>query len=121
MKYLITENKLNDVILKFLDYYIEPDYSWGPELHDFYREDVEKYGSYDFIINDRLGYVYYDGKNMPIKNLLEVRPFVYEKLDGLFGNKWEPIFIKWFEKNSGLKVKEFERYDPTWTPRIMGN
>jgi hypothetical protein len=29
----------------------------------------------------------------------------------LFGNMWEPIFIEWFEKNSGLKVKIFDRYD----------
>lgn len=119
MKYLITESKAKEVILKFLDYYIEPDYSWGPELHDFYREDVEKYGSYDFLINDSLAYSYWDGNHN--NKLLEVMPWVYNKLDGLFGDMWEPIFIEWFEKNSGLKVKNFERYDSDWTPRIMGN
>lgn len=110
MKYLITENKLNDVILKFLDFHIEPDYSWGPELHEFYRDDVKRHGYYDFVINDRLAYSYWDRDNDG--NLLEVMPWVYDKLDGLFGNMWEPIFIKWFEKNSGLKVGTFERYDP---------
>jgi len=115
MKYLITENKLNDVILKFLDFHIEPDYSWGPHLHDFYREDVERHGNYDFVINDRLAYSYWDDK------LLEIMPWVYDKLDGLFGNMWEPIFIEWFEKNSGLKVKTFDRYEPDWAPNVVGN
>ena len=54
MKVIITENRAEQVILKYLDKYIEPDYSWGPELHDFYKEDIERYGSYDFVINDLL-------------------------------------------------------------------
>lgn len=119
MKYLITESKAKEVILKYLDYYIEPDYSWGPELHDFYREDVEKHGSYDFVINDRLAYSYWDENHN--NKLLEVRPWVYNKLDDLFGDMWEPIFIEWFEKNSGLKVKDFERYDPDWVPKRVNN
>jgi hypothetical protein len=61
MKYIITESKAKDIILKYLDVNIEPDYSWGPELHDFYREDVERHGNYDFVINDRLAYSYWDG------------------------------------------------------------
>lgn len=109
MKYLITENQAEKVILNFLDRHIEPDYSWGPELHDFYREDVERYGSYDFVINDLTSYRYSledDGKGR-----LEVMPRVYEQLDGLFGDMWEDLFIDWFEKNSGLKVDKFDRYN----------
>ena len=109
MKYLITENQAEKVILKYLDRFIEPDYSWGPELHDFYREDVKIHGSYDFLINDHLGYSYWDGDGND--KLLEVMPWVYEQLDGLFGNMWEGLFIDWFEKNSGLKVKRFDKYD----------
>jgi len=119
MKYLITESKLKDVIEKFLDFHIEPDYSWGPHLHDFYREDVERHGNYDFVINDRLAYSYWDGNGND--KFLEVMPWVYEKLDGFFGNMWKPIFIEWFEKNSGLKVRYFERYEPDWTPNVVEN
>ena len=119
MKYLITESKAKEVILKYLDYYIEPDYGWGPELHDFYREDVERHGSYDFVINDRLAYSYWDGNYND--KFLEMMPWVYDKLDGLFGDMWEPIFIEWFEKNSGLKVKYFDRYDPDWVPKRVNN
>jgi len=109
MKYIITESKAQDVILKYLDVYIEPDYSWGTKLHSFYRKDVKEHGSYDFVINDRLGYSYWDGNDN--HKLLEVMPWVYEQLDGLFGDMWEPIFIKWFEKNSGLKIGNFVRYE----------
>jgi hypothetical protein len=108
MKYIITESKAEDVILKYLDRYIEPDYSWGPELHSFYRKDVKQHGSYDFVINDRLAYSYWDGVGND--KLLEVMPWVYEQLDGLFGDMWKPIFIKWFEKNSGLKIRHFDKY-----------
>jgi len=30
---------------------------------------------------------------------------IYGKLMGLFGDIWKDIFINWFEKNTGLKVK----------------
>ena len=109
MKYIITESRANDVILKYLDRYIEPDYSWGPELHDFYREDVERHGNYDFVINDLLSYSYWledDGFGR-----LEVMPKVYDELDALFGNMWEDLFVEWFEKNSGLKVDRFDKYE----------
>jgi hypothetical protein len=109
MKYIITESKAKDIILKYLDVNIEPDYSWGPELHDFYREDVERHGNYDFVINDRLAYSYWDGDG--IHKHLEIMPWVYEQLDGLFGGLWEDLFINWFEKNSGLKVDNFVRYE----------
>jgi hypothetical protein len=107
MKVIITENRAEQVILKYLDRYIEPDYSWGPELHDFYKEDIERYGSYDFVIDDTLSYSYwleddYTGR-------LDVTPRVYNELDGLFGNMWEDLFVEWFEKNSGLKVDVFNR------------
>jgi hypothetical protein len=107
MKLIITENRAEQVILKYLDQYIEPDYSWGPELHDFYKEDIERYGSYDFVINDTLAYSYwleddYTGR-------LDVKPRVYNELDGLFGNMWEDLFVEWFEKNSGLKVDVYNR------------
>jgi len=109
MRFIITENKAKDVILKYLDRYIEPDYSWGPELYDFYREDVERHGNYDFVIDDNLAYTYWDGKDN--HKLLEVMPLVYEQLDALFGNMWEDLFVEWFEKNSGLTVNTFDRYE----------
>ena len=108
MKVVINKSKIHDIILKYLDDNFYPDYNWGPELHKFYREDVKRHGSYDFVVNDVLAYSYWDGNGN--NKLLEVMPLIYEQLDGLFGGFWEPIFIKWFEKNSGLPVVNFDRY-----------
>jgi hypothetical protein len=31
---------------------------------------------------------------------------VAQRLDSTFGEIWKPIFKKWFEKNTGLKVTQ---------------
>ena len=103
MKIIISENKVNQIIRKYLDDDFYPDYNWGPELHDFYKKDVKRYGSYEFQINDETAYVYYNTKT------LEIYPWLDEKLTSLFGNKWLPVFKEWFEENSGLKVKKIEK------------
>jgi hypothetical protein len=89
---------LDEIIYNFLedDYY--PDYNWGPELFDFYKNDVEEYGSATFYINDSEGYVYYDD------GTLEIMPWVCEKLNEYFNDSWYPTFKGWFEENSGLVV-----------------
>jgi hypothetical protein len=28
-----------------------------------------------------------------------------EKLDGLFGDNWKPVFKEWFKENFGLEIK----------------
>ena len=91
-------NKLNKIIYNFLKDEYYPDYDWGPELFDFYREDVEKYGSITFYINDSEAYNYYDD------GTLEIMPWVCERLDSWFNNAWYSVFKYWFEENSGLKV-----------------
>jgi hypothetical protein len=37
---------------------------------------------------------------------LVIEKWLVDKLSTLFGNFWQPVFKKWFEENSGLKVKE---------------
>ena len=107
MKVIITESRLEGLIIEYLDDTCYPDYTWGPELHDFYRENIKRFGGYDFEINDEVGYSYYDNEDYD-KTLIIVE-WLSEKLTSLFGNKWGSVFIKWFEKNSGLKVKEIEK------------
>jgi len=89
---------LDKIIYDFLEEEYYPDYNWGPELFDFYREDVEKYGSVNFYINDNEEYTYYDD------GTLEIMPWVCERLDSWFNNTWYSVFKYWFEENSGLKV-----------------
>lgn len=109
MKYVIPESKINQIIYDFIKDRYYPDYNWGPELHDFYRKDVKKHGAYDFMVNDKLAYRYYgeyDGYDYLY--LLEVEEWVANELSSIFNDLWIPMFIKWFEDNSGLKVKDFE-------------
>ncbi len=91
-------SQMDKIIYDFLKDEYYPDYNWGPELFDFYREDVKEYGSIAFYINDSEGYIYYDD------GTLEVLPWVCERLDSWFNDSWQPVFKKWFEEHSGLKV-----------------
>jgi len=89
---------LDEIIYDFLKDDFYPDYDWGPELFDFYKNDVEEYGAISFYINDSEGYVYYDG------GTLEIMPWVCEKLNEYFNDSWYSVFKGWFEENSGLVV-----------------
>ena len=111
MKYLITESKINQIILDYLNNNCAPDdkSGWGPKLHrDKYKRAVKKYGGYEFYYNNVLAYVYFSY----LKNdRMEIRLEVYEwfddqKLSPFFGDLWKPIFKKWFEDNTGLKVEK---------------
>jgi hypothetical protein len=107
MKVLITEDRLEKVITDYLDDFYYPDYGWGPELHDFYREDIDLYGGYEFEVNDEVAYSYYDSGGYT-KTLI-ISKWLTAKLTSLFAHMWEPVFIKWFEDNSGLKVESIEK------------
>jgi len=91
-------SNLENIIYSFLQDDFYPDYNWGPELFDFYREDVEEHGMIPFYINDSEGYVYYDD------GTLEIMPWVCKKLDEYFNGSWYSVFKDWFEENSGLNV-----------------
>lgn len=104
MKVVITESRLDKVITDYLNDSFYPDYNWGPELHDFYRKDVKKHGGYEFEINDVVAYSYYNDDEYT--KALIIEEWLVDKLSTLFGNFWQPIFKKWFEENSGLKVKQ---------------
>ena len=102
MKYIISESKLHSLIYDYLTSSFQPDYDWGPELHDFYRKDIAEYGYYDFMIDDGSAFDYVGETKS-----LRVKPWVYERLDYLFGNIWKSVFVEWFKDNSGLPVSNF--------------
>ena len=112
MKIIITESKINDAILKYIVGRATPDYAWGPHLHDFYRKDVDEYGSHTFTVNDKNAYTYlgeYDGYDYLYT--LEMSEWLYNELTSLFRDKWYPVFKKWFEENTGLEIREFGNMD----------
>ena len=113
MKYLISESKINKVILDYISDEFTPskDKYWGPELHkDHYKDHIDLHDALGFGLGsyESLMFAYYgewDGYDYLYR--LSLEPFVADKLTSLFGDLWKPIFIKWFEHNTGLEVKEF--------------
>jgi hypothetical protein len=114
---------LNEFIYQYLKEEYYPDYNWGPELHDFYRNDVNEHGSYDFEVNDLFAYAYlgeWDGYDYLYA--LVITKWVNNGLTLLFGNKWIPVFKRWFEDNSGLEVRDIDlegRYFDTLTEQTL--
>lgn len=123
MKIIISENRVNQVIRKYLDDTFTPDYGWNENTrHGSYREDVDKYGDIVFFLNHRDSYIYY-GCNAGagpedkffesygyLNNykcpLLSIYPYASGTLTSLFGDRWLPIFKEWFEENTGLEVTQ---------------
>jgi hypothetical protein len=105
----LNDEELDELIYKHLTEEYHPDYDWGPELYDFYKEDVRIHGSYEFPINDRIGYAYlgeWDGYDY--LHTLMIAEWLTNELTSLFGDKWIPVFKQWFEDNSGLEVREID-------------
>lgn len=105
----LNDEEINDFIYQYLTEGFYPDYNWGPELHDFYRKEIEQYGIYDFLINDAPAYAYlgeWDGYDYLYT--LSITKWVINELTTIFGDKWIPVFKKWFEDNSGLEVREMD-------------
>ena len=123
MKVIISENRIDKVIRKYLDDTYYPDYGWNENTrHGSYQEDVDRYGDVVFFINDVDSYIYY-GCNANagpedeffagyghLHNykcpLLLIYPRVGQELTSLFGDKWKPVFKEWFEEKSGLHVAQ---------------
>jgi len=123
MKVLITENKFENLVIRYLDDMYYPDYGfYENDRTGTYQDYVDKFGDLCFFINDVESYFYYgcnagNGKEdklfAPYGSLfnykcplLSISPPVSQRLREMFGNKWKPIFKKWFEHNTGLKVEE---------------
>ena len=94
----LNDKEMEDLIIDHLNGKFYPDYNWGSDLKDFYRYEVDKYGSYEFTINDEMAYSYDRSKK------LRILPLVVKPLTKIFGDSWVPVFKKWFEVNSGLDV-----------------
>jgi hypothetical protein len=123
MKVVITEGRLESLIIDYLDEVFTPDYGWHNNTrHGSYQDDVDRYGDVVFFINDTDSYIYYgcnanagpeDEFFAPYGHLhnhkcplLSIYPRVSEKLTSLFGDKWKLVFKEWFEENTGLEVAQ---------------
>lgn len=115
MRYLLTENKLNELnkyIYDFIDgmfdtdtiYYGHPENDYGGE--DKYRCLFFKYSDSE----DEDVFRWYDKeywnddteKGLELKSespIISVEEPFNSKLDNLFGELWKPVFLKWFNQN----------------------
>jgi hypothetical protein len=123
MRYIITESKLEQTIINYLDELFEIDNinSFNPyEYNDETDEEYDDYTRVQFYIGD-----YEDGDNDIFKWYdcdyfdedsdpknrcpLVVIDHPYDKtLLAYFGDKWEEPFKKWFTENFDLPVKTVE-------------
>ena len=92
----ITESQLDNLIIKFFDEDYYPDYGW--EDASFYEKELELYEDYNFYVNDNLAYTYFDDGSM------EINKWLIDDLNSRFGDRWKPLFKRWFENNTGLSV-----------------
>lgn len=110
MKFVITENKIKNLIINYLKDNFTPDYGW--EL-DFYKKEVEKWGYVPFFINDYESFIYFDEteKNAVTKGKIKHKTLIIHshlssKLNNFFGSGiWVDPFVEWFEKNTELEVE----------------
>jgi hypothetical protein len=125
MKYIITESKLEEIIVNYLNkMYNVNDINWkypleNDEETDNWEEDPNKLYFYkgDDEYDDRI-FLWYDKEYWNVERSDNARNY-YEKspaldfenrndliiLNGYFGDKWVPVFKKWFEDNFGVPVK----------------
>lgn len=115
MKYILTENKLNQTIYKFIDEMFNTD-------HINYLHPEDEYGNEDpnrclFYFNNYLdddsvfrwyGKGYWDDDwevwekriNLIAKSpIISVEEQFSDELDNFFGELWKPVFLKWFNEN----------------------
>ena len=123
MKVVITEGRLESLIIDYLDDVFTPDYGWHNNTrHGSYQDNLDEYGDIVFFLNNMDSYIYY-GCNANagpedeffagyghLHNykcpLLSIYPRASEELTRMFGDRWLPVFKKWFENNTGLEVTQ---------------
>jgi hypothetical protein len=124
MKYIISESKLNDFILKYIEEIFpvhEINYTEGYD--DDGNPDDSSYifyfGDYDSDEGDETIFRWYDkdywiGSGPLVPSRIEEFPMLYfegsdvkNNLDTLFGEHWKPVFRKWFQDSFSLPINKF--------------
>jgi hypothetical protein len=104
-----TEKEIDEMITCYLDQNLYPDYNW--ERKDYYIEELENHGVVDFFVNDELLYCYYLDYEEREPFTIQLEKDLSKRLYKIFDDKWVKPFVKWFEYNTGLKVKEMSLFD----------
>jgi len=127
MKYIITESKLEEIIVNYLnkmydvnniDLFHPMAYDDDEEWEDentiiFYETDDVDSEDYDNECFTRYDCDYFDSndENSKYCPIVSVDDKYIRILDGYFADKWVPVFKKWFEYHFHLPVKTIKTVD----------
>ena len=104
---------LDEFIYQYLTENLSPEYDWGPENKSEkqrFKRNLKSYGIQNFFVDyDKDAYSYFgEWDGYDYLYLLSINRWVVNELTSLFGDKWIPVFKRWFEYNSGLEVREVD-------------
>ena len=124
MKYIITENRLNNLVVKFLEHmfkdkiYNESGFNYDIDAYDenlimFYDDDYKNNIEYEPLFEYIFKEYYEELDPETINNWAEKAPLIeiirnelVETLNSTFGRgEWKPGFKIWFERTFELPVK----------------
>ena len=108
----IDDEDLDEFIYQYLTDNLSPNHDWGPENYSVkqqFKRNLKSYGIQNFYIDDVDAYSYFgEWDGYDYLSLLVINKWLIKELTSLFGDKWIPTFKRWFEDNSGLKVREID-------------
>lgn len=129
MKFIISENRVYDYILKYINSKYEPDkINWSYAFDDdgnetdigavFYLndfnddDDLFRWYSKEYWLSDDFS----NESQEKIERYVQESPTLmfysdddYDNFENLFGNRWKPVFSKWFEDKFGFPVKTIKK------------
>lgn len=132
MIYIITEQqdkRLKKIIFHFLDIHLRPWGGWKPETYA--RQLANRMSDDELFLDleepeedelDEYEHIFYSGCENPNYNYTRkgdcpeavIPNNIFDLLDDTFGKKmWQPHFLEWFEKNSGLPIVAVRKFE--WT------
>jgi hypothetical protein len=109
----IADEDLDEFIYQYLTENLSPENDWGPEntpQKQQFKRNLKSYGIQNFYVDyDKDAYSYFgEWDGYDYLYLLSINRWVVNELTSLFGDKWIPVFKRWFEYNSGLEVREVD-------------
>jgi uncharacterized protein YfeS len=109
----IDDEDLDGFIYQYLTDNLSPNHDWGPKntpQKQQFKRNLKSYGIQSFYVDyDTDAYSYFgEWDGYDYLYLLSIHRWVVNELTSLFGDKWIPVFKRWFEYNSGLEVREID-------------
>ena len=121
MRFVISENRLNDIILNFINNYYDVDEIHSNPFHDEDgnpTNDAIEYYLGDWGDGEEVFRLYNESywtnpddfrkKLSPIL-MIENEDFI-SHLNSMFQDKWKPVFKEWFKENFGEEIKTIDFY-----------